>query len=106
MSSIWQNIEELDERSGVLHFDNCSVIDLAHRFGTPLYVYSENRLRKNYRRLRDALQAQYDAYEIFYALKVNGNPAIVDILRSEGAGGPQCRQPVASLRPSLTLLGA
>jgi diaminopimelate decarboxylase len=86
MSSIWQCIEELEERNGALFFDGCSVVDLAHSFGTPLYVYSENRLRKNYRRLRDALQAQYDAYEIYYALKVNGNPAIVDILRTEGAG--------------------
>lgn len=86
MSFIWQHVEELEEHNGALFFDGCSVLDLAREFGTPLYVYSENRLRKNYRRLRDAVQAQCDTYEIYYALKVNGNPAIVEVLRTEGAG--------------------
>lgn len=86
MSSIWQRVEELEERNGALFFDGCSVVDLANKFGTPTYVYSENRLRKNYRRLRDAVRSQYDLYEIYYALKVNGNPAVVEVLRTEGAG--------------------
>lgn len=86
MSSIWQRVEELEERNGELYFDGCSVVELANKFGTPTYVYSENRLRKNYRRLRDAVREQYDSYEIYYALKVNGNPALVEVLRTEGAG--------------------
>lgn len=86
MSSIWQRVEELEERDGSLYFDGCSVVDLADKFGTPTYVYSESRLRKNYRRLRDALREHCDNYEIYYALKVNGNPAVVEVLRTEGAG--------------------
>lgn len=86
MSSIWQRVEELEERDGALFFDGCSVVDLAQKFGTPLYVYSESRLRKNYRRLHDAVREQYDSYEIYYALKVNSNPAVVEVLRTEGAG--------------------
>jgi diaminopimelate decarboxylase len=86
MSFIWQSVKELEERGGALFFDGCSVVDLAKQFGTPLYVYSENRLRRNYRRLRDAVRHHYDAYEIYYALKVNGNPSIVEVLSSEGAG--------------------
>jgi diaminopimelate decarboxylase len=86
MSSIWQSVEELQERGGALFFDGCSAVDLADRFGTPLYVYSETRLRKNYRRLRDAVRSHYDTYEIYYALKVNGNPSIVEVLSTEGAG--------------------
>ncbi len=86
MAFSWQSIEELEERSGALFFDGCSVVDLAKEFGTPLYVYSETRLRKNYRRLRDAVRSHYDIYEIYYALKVNGNPSIVEVLSTEGAG--------------------
>jgi diaminopimelate decarboxylase len=86
MTPIWQRVEELEERDGVLFFDGCSAVELARRFGTPLYVYSENRLRKNYRRLHDALRGQHEPYEIYYALKVNGNPAVVEVLRTEGAG--------------------
>jgi diaminopimelate decarboxylase len=86
MSSIWQSVEELQDRGGALFFDGCSALDLANRYATPLYVYSETRLRKNYRRLRDAVHSQYDRYEIYYALKVNGNPSVVEVLSSEGAG--------------------
>lgn len=82
----WQRVEELEDRDGVLYFDGCSVPELARTFGTPTYVYSESRLRQNYRRLRDAVRTHYDGYEIYYALKVNGNPALVEVLRSEGAG--------------------
>lgn len=82
----WQRVEELEDRDGVLYFDGCSIPELARTFGTPTYVYSESRLRQNYRRLRDAVRTQYDGYEIYYALKVNGNPALVEVLRSEGAG--------------------
>jgi diaminopimelate decarboxylase len=86
MAFIWQSVEELQERGGSLFFDGCSVADLASQFGTPLYAYSETRLRKNYRRLHDAVRRHCDAYEIYYALKVNGNPSIVEVLSSEGAG--------------------
>lgn len=82
----WQRVEELEDRDGVLYFDGCAVPELARTFGTPTYVYSESRLRQNYRRLRDAVRTHYDGYEIYYALKVNGNPALVEVLRSEGAG--------------------
>ena len=86
MAFIWQSIEELEERGGALYFDGCSVVDLASEFGTPLYVYSETRLRKNYRRLRDAVRSHFDDYDIYYALKVNGNPSVVEVLSTEGAG--------------------
>lgn len=82
----WQRVEELEDRDGVLYFDGCAVPELARTFGTPTYVYSESRLRQNYRRLRDAVRTHYDGYEIYYALKVNGNPALIEVLRTEGAG--------------------
>jgi diaminopimelate decarboxylase len=83
---IWQNIQELENRGGKLIFDGCCVNDLAERFGTPLYVYSKRRIQSNYRRLVHAYRAHYPKFEVYYAIKANNNPAIVALLKEEGAG--------------------
>ena len=61
-------------------------IELAEKFGTPLYVVDEERIRKNYHEFRDALTALYPKVEIKYAYKANTNLAICNILRQEGCG--------------------
>lgn len=58
----------------------------ARNFGTPLYVYDGDRVAANYRRLAAAFVAVYPQTRVHYALRANGNPAIVRILRKEGAG--------------------
>ncbi|MEK9132644.1 MAG: diaminopimelate decarboxylase [Patescibacteria group bacterium] len=70
--------------------EGLSVESLAQRFGTPLYVYSESRIRENFRRLRDAFTSHYANFEILYAVKANNNPAIAKILVDEGAGMDVC----------------
>ena len=60
--------------------------DLAQRFGTPLYVTDEDRIRENFRRLAGALTAHYPNVRILYAAKANGNLAVFRILASMGAG--------------------
>ena len=82
----WQSVAELENREGILHFDGCDVRDLAEQFGTPLYVYSENRLRENYQRLIQAYRKEYPRFKAYYAVKSNNNPAIIKVLASEGAG--------------------
>ena len=57
---------------------------LAAREGTPLYVYSAPAIRSRVRALRQAL-AGLDA-GIRYAVKANGNGAILRLLAEEGAG--------------------
>lgn len=83
---IWKSVDELENRNGILFFDGCDVRDLAEEFGTPLYVYSQNRIQKNYRRLLNAYQACYPKFRVYYAVKANNNPAIVNILATEGSG--------------------
>lgn len=58
---------------------------LADRFGTPLYVMHEGRIRANFRRLRDAFVARYPRTRILYAVKANPNLAVLRILREEGS---------------------
>ena len=60
--------------------------DIAAKFGTPTYVYDEQKIRKNYRRAFNAFAKHYPDFKMFYAVKSCNNPAIVNILRQEGAG--------------------
>ena len=86
MSTVWHSVQQLQEVGGQLVIDGCRATDLVREFGSPLYVYSENRIRENYRRLLQAYRKHYPKFEIFYAIKANNNPAIVQILANEGAG--------------------
>jgi diaminopimelate decarboxylase len=83
---VWKSVAELENRGGVLFVEGCDVRELAERFGTPLYIYSENRIRTNYRRLLEAYRKHYPRFKAYYAVKANNNPAIVKVLASEGAG--------------------
>ena len=73
--------------NGNLFVDGCDVKALADRFGTPLYIVSENQLRHTYRAFRDAFRAEYPDVEILFANKSNNGLAIRHIMNQEGAGG-------------------
>jgi diaminopimelate decarboxylase len=83
---IWKSVIELERRQGRLFIGGCDTVELGKRYGTPLYVYSEDRIRSNYRRLVGAYKRYYSKFKVYYAVKANNNPAIVSILRSGGAG--------------------
>lgn len=73
--------------NGNLFVDGCDVQDLAEKFGTPLYIISENELRHTYRSFRDAFREHYGNVEILFANKSNNGLAIRHIMNQEGAGG-------------------
>lgn len=83
---IWKSVAELENRGGALYFDGCDLRELASSFGTPLYLYSQSRIEANYRRLVAAYRAHYSKFQVYYAVKANSNPAIVELLAREGAG--------------------
>lgn len=62
------------------------LMDIANKFKTPLYVYDENRIRKNYRSFYQAFKNRYPKTKVLYAYKANTNLTICSILRREGAG--------------------
>lgn len=73
-----------DYVDGTLHAERVSTIDLAERFGTPLFVYS-----------RAALTAAYEAYakacagrraSIHVAVKANSNLGVLNVFARLGAG--------------------
>lgn len=85
---------------------------LAERFGTPLYVTSESRVRERARSLRAAFRAEWPRHRLLYAIKANPNPAIVRLLQEEGCGA-DCSSPAeiriareAGVDPAATLYTA
>ncbi len=70
----------------MLYVDGVSSVELASRFGTPLYVYSARRIQDNYRRIHGAFAARRDNFRANYAVKANSNLWVLDLLRREGAG--------------------
>ncbi|MBI5051232.1 diaminopimelate decarboxylase [Candidatus Micrarchaeota archaeon] len=75
----------LINQKGELFIGEISAELLAKKFGTPLYVINEQRLRENYKRLTAAIQKYYPTFHIYYAMKANSNLNVLKILRSEGA---------------------
>src|SRR5947199_8538361 len=70
--------------AGVLGFDPALLRGIAHRVGTPAYVYSANLIRAQYHALHDALKDV--PHRICYSVKANGNIGVLKVLKSLGAG--------------------
>ncbi|MCW3129304.1 MAG: diaminopimelate decarboxylase [Methanophagales archaeon] len=75
-----------EEEKNHLIFGGVDVVELAERYGTPLYVTDENKLRVNLRSYKEAFETANTDTDIYYAVKANGNLALLTILASEGAG--------------------
>jgi diaminopimelate decarboxylase len=58
--------------------------DLAHRVGTPAYVYSSQAIRQNYAAYTSAFGAL--PHTVCYAAKANSSLAVLALLAKEGAG--------------------
>jgi diaminopimelate decarboxylase len=80
MTLIWP----YENKAGELFIDGSSSQRLAQQYGTPLYVYCENKIRLNINSLRDAAQKHYPNTRILYACKANTNLSLLRILHSEG----------------------
>jgi len=77
-------MDYLGYRQGHLTFDGQSVAELADRFGTPLYVYSQACIEAAFRAMVEAMQTQPE--RLFYGVKANSNLAVLRILAKLGAG--------------------
>lgn len=63
-------------------FGNTDPVQLSEKYGTPLYVYSENILRERCRDLKDLIS--YSNFSVNYSPKANSNLELIKIVRSEG----------------------
>jgi len=78
----------LSIRAGRLWMEECDTVELAGRFGTPLYAVSEDQLRRNARRISAAFAAGWPGGEtaLLPSLKANLGLALRAVLNSEGLG--------------------
>jgi len=73
--------------NGHLSIGGCDCLDLAARFGTPLYVMDEDLIRKNCRTYKDAMEKYYgENGKILYASKAFSTMAMCKIAEQEGLG--------------------
>ena len=75
-------------RDGRLWMEECDAVELARRFGTPVYAVSEDQLRRNARRIGAAFAADWPEGQVSLlpSLKANLSLALRRILNSEGLG--------------------
>ena len=66
-----------------LFAENCKVIDLAKKYGTPTYIYSRAAFEAHYQAYAKAMQ---DDDLICYAVKANSNIAVLNVLARLGSG--------------------
>jgi diaminopimelate decarboxylase len=76
-------MSEFQYQDGVLCAEELSLSELADRFGTPSYVYSKRAIERNWQAFSSALPAPHLAC---YAVKANGNLAVLQVLAQLGAG--------------------
>jgi diaminopimelate decarboxylase len=69
---------------GVLKVEGVRLRDLAEAMGTPVYVYSADHVRRQFRALDQVLEPV--PHRIHYAVKANGNLALLALIRGLGSG--------------------
>jgi diaminopimelate decarboxylase len=83
---IMMNLYFKTNEKGNLDIGGSDALELAKKYGTPLYVIDEMRVRDNYQRVHQAFSQEYADFQIFYAAKANTNLAVMRILEQEGSG--------------------
>ena len=70
--------------AGHLHAEQVPLQSIAARFGTPCYIYSRATLERHWRAFDNALGDH--PHRICYAVKANGNLAVLNLLARLGSG--------------------
>jgi len=76
-------MNSFENKDGILTAGNVNVLTLVKEYGTPLYVYDLEIIRKQYEALKRSIPVEV---KIFYAMKANPNPSVCSFLRSLGVG--------------------
>ncbi|MEO8650442.1 MAG: diaminopimelate decarboxylase [Acidobacteriota bacterium] len=84
MPKEWEIEGFLEVRDNVLDIDGVSAVDLAREYGTPLFVYSESRIRHNIERLNAAGQKIDGPLKLCYAAKAMSTMGILRAVKDAG----------------------
>lgn len=78
----------MENRDGRMTLGGLDARQLVERFGSPLYVIEEDRIRENAARIKAAFN--HENVRIFYAMKANPNLEILRIMEAVGLGVDCC----------------
>lgn len=84
MTQSWEIEGFLDIRNRELHIDGVNAVDLAREYGTPLFVFSEKRLRHNITRLQRVGNAIDCPLKVCYAAKAMSTMGILKAVKDAG----------------------
>ncbi|MFX1450676.1 MAG: diaminopimelate decarboxylase family protein [Promethearchaeota archaeon] len=73
-------------RQNEAYFDGFSTNNLVKEYGTPLFVYSENKIRANCGNFIQIFQKYFPNLQVLYSFKANYLPHICEIIQSEKVG--------------------
>jgi diaminopimelate decarboxylase len=80
-------LEKIEYKDNILYFDGIDVNYIAGIYGTPLYIYSKNRIIENYESYVNGFKKnEISNYCIHYAIKANDNLSIIKLLIGLGSG--------------------
>jgi diaminopimelate decarboxylase len=106
IASEFRLLPHLGRVNNHLAMDGIDLVELARREGTPLFVFSETRLRNSAAGFLAAARAGHPRSVVCYASKACSNVHVLRILRSEGlaievnSGGEIYKAQVAGFLPS------
>src|SRR5262245_61954072 len=84
MDQSWELAGFLEVRNNKLHIDGVSAVDLAREHGTPLFVFSESRNRRNIDRLRKSASVIDCPLKLCYAAKAMSTMGILRAIKDAG----------------------
>ena len=64
---------------------DCDAVELTDKYGTPLHVINELRLKENYDRFYRAFATVHPKVDVYYSYKTNCIPSVLKILHKNGA---------------------
>ena len=76
---------KVNER-GHLVVGGCDTVELAHKYGTPLYLYDEQFIRSRCREYLEEFGSRYPQVEIAYAGKAALTTGLARLMDQEGMG--------------------
>src|SRR3982751_3107860 len=83
-SPAWSIVDFLEVRDGHLNISGADAIALVREFGSPLFVFSEGRIRANIDRLKQAADAVDRPIKFCYASKANSNMSVLKTVLQSG----------------------
>ncbi|GGK55867.1 diaminopimelate decarboxylase [Amphritea balenae] len=101
----WNRPNHLSSEENQLTIDGVKAIDLIEQYGSPLYVYSENKLRQNAHDILSNFRRVHEKTRVCFASKACANIAVLKVFKDAGlsievnSGGEFFKACTAGYRP-------